>query len=64
MVERIIKVEQSSPYTEYKIPCNLSSYEYNIIQRLRQLFKLGVDIIIIEKRNGKPKLRTVGKPEG
>lgn len=52
-----------TPAPDYRtIPISL--LELNIIQRIRQLLDAGCDIIIIEKRNGRPKVRAVGKPEG
>lgn len=43
---------------------SLSIPEWRIVQRMRELSTGGVDIMIIEFRNGRPKARSVGKPEG
>lgn len=42
----------------------LSYREWQALKRLRQLINTGADMIIIEVKNGEPRVRAVGKVEG
>ncbi len=62
-------METAIEYVGTKTPprqkhCKLSVHEYQIIRRIRQLLNNGADMIVIQKRNGKPHIRAVGKLEG